>query len=580
MRTPRPILAAWGTVLVAVGLALWSSATTAQTLPADAQPTAIVPPALFASWFEKGQPGLNGAVKPADSLSFSNDPNLKNVDFYRWAAQMFLWVTSPAQNGQGKLVLHSPSFFLVSRPDDQGQRTLMPNADDKSPELLLRVAKTGSHGLPVIVGKDGNLLEVVPAKLASDKKPLVLNGAGHEEAIDKIRLKKGAKVPFEFLNSQNSVIADPKPIIPDNLRTSPIVQRITVDDVSVFLSPSGDDGDLGTGQGTTDGVLMAQGGSLVYYMISVNDVYAYFMTGTKGGGITPQPTQFPTTQTELDQITQFANAKGKTLLHPLALCVEVKTSWVEADGLPDSYIKMTASIPTYNKIDAGHWKPAGHKSAKLALVGMHIAGSVKGHPEMIWATFEHFCNSPNASYKYNALDGSTKTVAQSTAGNWLFCQGGATDDFNTLHQAVEGDLIRARVVGGISPSNTIRFKPFGASSDKGPNKQVSDSAESNTQIISMNNSVCGQLDTADIRKNYFMVGATWTDGSAPGKSFPLGNVAGASQLANSTMETFTQRRSEFGSRDSCFGCHTSNAAEGTKATTGVSRIFCSLKALP
>jgi hypothetical protein len=584
MRISRTISMVRRTILAAAGFAIWTSATTAQTLPADAQATAIVPPAQFASWFEKSKPTLDGAVRPADSVNFPNDPGLKNVDFYRWSEQMFLWLTSPVPmpGGEGKIVLNSPSFFAVSLPGVDGKRQLIPNADGRPPEHLLRVAKVGPHGLPVIVGKDGNLLEVVPPKLTSDKKPLVLNAAGHEEQVDKITFDKRTKLPFEFLNNKNDLIADPKPIISDNLRGSAVVQRFTVGGVSVFLTPSGDDAQLGAAQGTTEGVLMAQGGSFVYYMISANDVYAYFMTGTNGGGITPKPTRFPTTPAELDPVIRIAKQQGATLAQPNALCIEVKTSWVEADGLPDTYIKMTGSIPTYERIDSGHWKLTGRRCAKLALVGMHIAGSAKGHPEMIWATFEHFGNSPNASYKYNALNGSTKTVAQSTAGKWLFCQSGATNttgDFNTLHQALESGMIRARVAGGISASNSIRFKPFGASSNMKPNNLVSDSAESNTQIISMNNSVLGQLSKDDIRRNYFMLGATWTDGSAPGKSFPMGNVAGASQLANSTMETFTQLRSEFSARDSCFSCHTSNAPQGTKVTTGVSQVFASLKPL-
>ena len=34
---------------------------------------------------------------------------------------------------------------------------------------------------------------------------------------------------------------------------------------------------------------------LVYYTIVVNDVYAYFLTGNKTGGITPAASDFPTT---------------------------------------------------------------------------------------------------------------------------------------------------------------------------------------------------------------------------------------------------------------------------------------------
>jgi hypothetical protein len=42
--------------------------------------------------------------------------------------------------------------------------------------------------------------------------------------------------------------------------------------------------------------------------------------------------------------------------------------------------------------------PNGQKTVNLAMVGMHVVGSTKGHPEMIWATFEHIGNAPNDDY--------------------------------------------------------------------------------------------------------------------------------------------------------------------------------------
>jgi hypothetical protein len=115
--------------------------------------------------------------------------------------------------------------------------------------------------------------------------------------------------------------------------------------------------------------------------------------------------------------------------------------------------------------------------------------------------------------------------------------------------------------------------PFGGAVNQNPNPLVADIAASNTQIISMNNSVRGQLLNGDICKNYFFMGATWTEGgAAPTMSFPSGNAVGTSQLANSTMETYTQSSSSFTSFGSCFGCHTTN-------TTKVSHIFTALQKL-
>ena len=62
---------------------------------------------------------------------------------------------------------------------------------------------------------------------------------------------------------------------------------------------------------------------------------------------------------------------------------------------------------------------------------------------MIWSTFEHVGNSPNAAYKYNATMGSNpKTVAQNTSGTWLFCASGASGGFNQVRQTASGADIK------------------------------------------------------------------------------------------------------------------------------------------
>ena len=70
----------------------------AQTLPNDAQPRCAVSQTTFASWFQSGNPMANGVVNPANGLTF---PNAPNCSFYQWAAQMFLWLTSPAPSVYG-----------------------------------------------------------------------------------------------------------------------------------------------------------------------------------------------------------------------------------------------------------------------------------------------------------------------------------------------------------------------------------------------------------------------------------------------------------------------------------------------
>src|SRR5262249_52294806 len=145
---------------------------------------------------------------------------------------------------------------------------------------------------------------------------------------------------------------------------------------------------------------------------------------------------------ELNNIITYATSHEKTICNPSALCIEVKTAWVEAESLrgrENTYITMCAEIPTFDKSDPKRWTqiPKGNKKVKLALVGMNIAGSAKGHPEMIWAAFEHFGNTPNAAFTfYQNGQPDAKSVAMTTKGEWLFCKSGAIDKFNCRRQVM------------------------------------------------------------------------------------------------------------------------------------------------
>ena len=102
--------------------------------PSD--PACIVTQTDLASWFEAGTVTANGAVKPADSVSF---PNVPNCSFYKWSEQMFLWLTSPQANGQG-IMLDSPVFYDVSTPDANGNLSFIPHTGRPS-SMTVRRAK-------------------------------------------------------------------------------------------------------------------------------------------------------------------------------------------------------------------------------------------------------------------------------------------------------------------------------------------------------------------------------------------------------------------------------------------------------
>ena len=258
-------------------------------------------------------------------------------------------------------------------------------------------------------------------------------------------------------------------------------------------------------------------------------------------------------QTELDAITNFAAAHGKApVIDAEALAIEIKTSWVEAAGLADAdkFLQMKAIVPTYDKTNPNEWVPNGTKTVTLAMVGMHIVGSTKGHPEMLWATFEHLSNDPAAEYSYQTASSGATTVPMNTTGNWVFTANGSAGPFNVMRLRMggtNGTSIVPKQGQTIGPSDILRVMPWGLSGS---------STNGNAEVIGLNGTVRSLLDPGDLRRNYFHEGTTWTIfGASPTPN----NQVGTNKLENTTLETFFQG-------NNCFTCHGTN-------TTLVSHVF-------
>jgi hypothetical protein len=547
---------------------------TQNALPQDVLPSCTVNQATFNSWFASGTATENGIVTPANSVTF---PHQNNCDFYQWSERMFLWVTSPASGtyGQGGTVLESPVFYTVSPENAQEQRELIPHLPNTPLKMTSGLQKNGPNRLPVIKDKLGRLFEIETPAPAANTKALVRNNAGASVEVDHVQSDgKGGVV---FMDKTGKAIQNPKAIIQHKLRSNRIVQRFALGKEFIFLDGSGNIIVSEEGQATGD-VLMSRNGSLVYYLSFVNDVYAYYLTGTRNGQLPGG--QFPTTAGARDSICAIARANGVTLPDSNALAMEIKTSWVEASSLsdPDNYVTVNASIPVYDTSNASLWIPIGEKVTKMAMVGMHIVGSVAGHPEMVWATFEQKNNTPNAAYSYIDVNNNVKTVPQDQGTNWLFNTNASDTPYNVSHMRNSGDTINAHNGFTISASNTLMSFPWGSAMDSVTNQEDGSSAASNSEVISINNSIMSLLVGNDVRKNYLFIGATWTNGGAPptgtnyGSDTTAGVSIGTSVLANTTMETYFQTAST-----SCFTCHSGNPA--TLNPNDLSHIFSALQPL-
>jgi hypothetical protein len=580
----------------------------AQTIPSNASTTAGCPisAATFSGFFQGGTVSANGVVNPADSLTFS--PN-SLCSFYSWSEQMFLWLLSPAPStyGGGAHIFDSPTFYDVSPLNSSNERTLAKHVSGRFPIVGIRVPTPGPHGLPVILDKNHRLFEVEPAKVSTNGKQLILNSVGKEVEIESVTITAGKAV---FKDTAGKAILGAKPILrPELLKPAiapkalvqhlattgtgklvekpaapqkaipQIVQGFKINGHLIFINPFGivvAPLNPEEGQATGDS-LLSQAKSLVYYTVAVNDVYAYFLTGNKTGGITPALTEFPNSAADLTAVQHFASTKGVTFPDSNALTVEVKMSWVDASTLPSSanYVTVNATVPNYNTTNPDQWVPSGTKNITLALVGVHFVATVLGHPEMIWATFEHFGNTPGAAYTYTTASSGNKTNPQDSTGTWLFCASNCPvgSSFNNSH----AQLGAAGVINGapsgsaVTPSNTLRSSPWGLPGT------AAGSVSSNTQIVSINHSVLSQLAPGDMRANYFMLGATWIfNGLKP--SANGAQQVGTNVLAISTMETYVQGSSN------CFTCHNdlgqAQGMLGTGPDSGLSHIYFPMQPLP
>ncbi|MFN0176540.1 MAG: hypothetical protein ACKVU0_18010 [Saprospiraceae bacterium] len=547
-------------------------------LPQDVMQSCTLSQTEFQSWFVGGNPTTNGIVVPANSVTFGHN---NNCDFYKWSWQMFAWLVSPISATE--IVMSSPTFYTVSPVDGNGNRNLIQHTPGQALRATSNITQAGPNGLPTILGKDGKLHEVEkPA--APGVKPMLLNGT-QKTAVSSVEIDASGKPIFK--DKSGKVIANPKSL---TQAKGNVVQAFTANNgQTVLLGANGvvesEEGQAGGNHG-----LLAQNGSIVYYISMVNDVFAVYLSAAKNNYMSGL--QFPTTAAQMDSIIAIALAMNIDLPDPNALAIEIKTSWVEASTLPDvsNYVTINAIIPTYDKSNPKQWVPNGEQTVKLALLGAHVVGSTAGHPEMVWATFEHLQNSPFAAYQYLNNKNVVDTVPQETQGKWTL-NGNPTDpEPNHFTFSASGNTLTGNIFKDpndpnktdtlkITAVNTTLVFPWGSEMGVSPNAEDGSSAASNSEVISINQSVFGWLVGNDIRKNYLLIGATWTSGGvAPsGNNFSTnptdpGAAIGTSLLANSTMETFKQTN-----QNSCFGCHSNT---NSLMPGDLSHIYDAIQPLP
>jgi hypothetical protein len=286
-------------------------------------------------------------------------------------------------------------------------------------------------------------------------------------------------------------------------------------------------------QADSKGVLVDQNGRIIYYGIHVNDDFVKFVDHPSN--------QFRT-------VDRIANAPAN-LEFPRG-CLELKSSWkvLGAGDDKDKFFHTDAKVSVLKLKDGKPTiDPTQTRPETVGLVGLHVVGVVDGHPEFIWATFEHNDNAPNLTPGDDP--GGNKPV--DATRDWTFYpKGTAAKDCNRK-KALKFKSEADQTFDASVP--ICRQFPFGGDKELDP------------AIASLNESVHRQIEQKApglaVWRNYSLTGAVWLNNPAyfrEGADFADEDekkpekliLGGERKLSNTTMETFTQ-----GTKVNCFTCH-------------------------
>ncbi len=284
----------------------------------------------------------------------------------------------------------------------------------------------------------------------------------------------------------------------------------TVDDLFVSKTPHGVRntaerawlGDIKQAGGRQ--ILVDQNGRSIYYGIHTNQAFADFVT-----------------ENGLTTAEGIKNA-SPSLFFPAGV-VELKSAWQDIEGLPtssyDGYITTTAWVPhlsqdaTTHRIIEDKNKP---RLIKVALLALHVVFTLPGHPEFIWATFEHIDGSggidnapaatvnPTLTDPYNLKDTSVVCPAK-----FPLCKEGTS--VNRGNQPVaETDLRLDEASQAFPGQETSIYRMYPGSKSNGVDADEA-VASLNANMRALFVQKASELTPRDKRASYKLIGATWMD---------------------------------------------------------------------
>jgi hypothetical protein len=296
------------------------------------------------------------------------------------------------------------------------------------------------------------------------------------------------------------------------------------------------------------GVLVDQAGRAVYYTTHMDPIYFAFTQKYFG----PK---------------NYQNA-SPTLNYPIGATV-FKSSWrIVRPGEDTSKLyTTTAIVPKLVNAGNGKLKTSDQtETVTVALIGVHVVGVIKDHPEFVWATFELPATAPDLPAGMDPHSPNPVSALDFP----LYKAGTAADQCNYLPDKMSID----EATQAITPiTNVFQEFPDGGAT---PPSTAAAIASSNSNFQSAIPAHKDKLDA--VFANFRLTGSTWLLANTlkPGDGQMDTEAIGSIDLVNATMETFVQ-----GPGTNCFTCHrTSGGSNYPGKNINTSHIITSQLHLP
>jgi hypothetical protein len=312
-------------------------------------------------------------------------------------------------------------------------------------------------------------------------------------------------------------------------------------------------------QAQSNAVLIDLEGGPIWYQIHLNPTFRDFVVANR-----------------LDDKDSLKTAPANLVFRSGS--VEFKSAWQIVEKNNSEYITADAVVPIFKKDPkTGEISRDGNKTkqVKVALLALHVVGVIDGHPEFIWATFEHTSQKKNSDgFRIRDLAPSALSEPKEGVPNQKIADLGIAYH---LFKGPSGDLPPPQGVklSGLKLDDKQRFSPvsnvFRVFPVSKAHPDPSDMGKEDGAVLSINRHIQEAFESrakqghADVRSNYSLVGAVWlNDPSADfkpdqdfGDNAPSKGFGGEDALSSMAMESFTQT-----SFPNCFSCHDTQKING------------------